>query len=69
MNRDKGAGIRENNAEYFGGFEAFRALVLAGGCDEVLLRQWQLNAAFKTHAYPFDAGATVVQGGNVVDRG
>lgn len=57
-----GAGDRDSGVNLPASFEAFRAEALAGGCDEALVREWRPGMVLETHAHPFDAEATVVQG-------
>jgi quercetin dioxygenase-like cupin family protein len=43
-------------------FEAFKALKLKQGFDEVLVRTWEPNFENAPHSHPFDTDAVVVEG-------
>ncbi len=43
-------------------FEAFQALKLSEGYDQVIVREWGPGLVLEPHAHPFEASALVVQG-------
>ncbi len=43
-------------------FEAFTAVSVEEGFDEVLVREWEPNRVVDTHTHPFDVSALVVRG-------
>jgi quercetin dioxygenase-like cupin family protein len=43
-------------------FEAFTAISMDEGFDEVLVREWAPDLVIDTHTHPFDVSAWVVRG-------